>query len=119
MGRRAAARPEYSGAACVNPIIWTIDYSAVPAENNPGSVSLSGLTRLEAGVAGAACKHDRLLVGPLQSSIYDSMPMNLGRDNYHLLDYALFYSSIRDNALNRSQAHLSEAALATNSTSDP
>lgn len=107
MGPKARIFADAQGAACVNPLSWRTDGAAVPADANPGSLATSE-DRFEAGVSGAQCISDRLLVGPFQSDIFDQIPFNMGKDNHHLLDYALFYASIRENAARRTSAFLAD-----------
>lgn len=106
LGAKAEAFPDYVGAVCVNPLSWTTDNKNVPAGENTGSVAIEEKGRVEKGVTGAQCQNDRLLVGPLQSDMFDDMPMMLGEDNFHVLDFSLFYASIRKNAQDRVAAFL-------------
>jgi Protein of unknown function (DUF3089) len=106
LGVNAVAFPDYVGAVCVNPLSWTTDQKEVPASQNPGSLGVGETTRYEKGVTSAQCQNDRLLVGEFQSDMFDSLPMNMGEDNHHILDFSLFYSSIRKNASNRVEAYL-------------
>ena len=108
-GPEADVWPQNIGEVCVNPLSWRTDGEAVAADQNPGSLSFGAegeARRFEAGVSGAQCVKDRLLVGDFQSDMYDDMPPLLGKDNYHLIDYGLFYASIRENAITRTNAYL-------------
>ncbi len=58
----------------------------------------------EPGVADAQCRDGNLVVSEIRSEHYASRP--LGRDNYHLYDYALFYLNIRENVAARVDAFL-------------
>ncbi len=98
------------GAVCINPLSWTADGTAVKAEQNKGSLAVGEQTRLDKAVTGAQCLEDRLLVGEFQSDIYDGLNMSWGPDNYHVLDYGLFYASIRQNAADRVQAYQAESS---------
>jgi len=93
------------GAVCVNPLSWTTDGTEVQAKQNPGSLAVGEQTRLDTGVTSAQCLEDRLLVGEFQSDIYKDLKLSWGPDNYHVLDYGLFYASIRQNAQDRVQAY--------------
>ena len=93
------------GAVCVNPLSWKTDGSEVKADQNPGSLAVGDQTRLDTGVTSAQCTGDRLLVGEFQTDIYEGLKLSWGRDNYHVLDYGLFYASIRQNAQDRVQAY--------------
>jgi len=109
LGAKAEAWPDYPGAVCVNPLSWRADEVAVPADDNPGSIAFSAQSdRFETGLTGAQCMHDRLLVGPIISDIYADNPVNFGKDNFHIMDYNLFYASIRQNAIDRVEAYLAE-----------
>ena len=59
----------------------------------------------EPGAADAQCRDGRLLVTEIRSDHYSLRP--LGRDNYHIYDYALFYMNIRENVQVRVDAFLS------------
>ncbi len=107
LGPNAKPFPDYIGAVCVNPLSWTTDGKSVAAEQNIGSLSVGNKVRYEAGVTGAQCQSDRLLVGDFQSDMFDNLPVNMGEDNYHLIDFSLFYGSIRKNAQDRVKAFLS------------
>jgi len=93
------------GAVCVNPLSWTTDYTEVKAKQNPGSLAVGEQTRLDTGVTSAQCLEDRLLVGEFQTDIYAGLKLSWGPDNFHVLDYGLFYASIRQNAADRVQAY--------------
>ena len=58
----------------------------------------------EPGAADAQCRDGRLYVSNIRSDHYSLMP--LGRDNYHIYDYALYYVNIRQNAQVRVDAFL-------------
>lgn len=107
MGAKAKAFPNYAGAVCVNPLSWSTDQKQVPASRNTGSLTTGETVRFEKGVTSAQCQNDRLLVGEFQSDMFDNLPMYMGEDNYHILDFALFYDSIRKNAQDRVNAFLS------------
>ena len=104
-GPKADIWADMPGAVCVNPLSWETDGSAVKAENNQGSLAVGEQTRLDKGVTGAQCLEDKLLVGPFQSDMYDGLNMSWGPGNYHILDYGLFYTSIRQNAADRVRAY--------------
>ncbi len=104
-GAKSDIWDDMHGAVCVNPLSWAADKSAVNAKQNPGSLAVGEQTRLDTGVTGAQCLDDRLLVGEFQTDIYEGLKLSWGRDNYHVLDYGLFYASIRQNAMTRVQAY--------------
>ena len=106
MGPNAETWEDQSGSACVNPLTWSTAGEFVPAQENPGSLSVANGRRMEAHVAGAQCIDDRLLIPKLESDLFSNQPVNLGPENYHLLDYALFFKSIEENASVRVDAML-------------
>lgn len=108
-GPKSKIWDDMQGAICVNPLSWTVDGTAVKAEQNPGSLAVSlskgEKDRLDTGVTSAQCLNDRLLVGAFQTDIYKGLKLSWGRDNFHVLDYGLFYTSIRQNAQDRVNAY--------------
>ena len=108
-GPKSEIWADMPGAVCVNPLSWATDGAQVKAEQNPGSLAVAEKNRLETGVTSAQCLEDRLLVGEFQSDMYDGLNMSWGKDNYHVLDYGLFYTSIRQNAMDRVQAYQASA----------
>ena len=104
-GPKSKIWDDMPGSTCVNPLSWTTNGTKIGADQNPGSLAITVNTRLEAGVTSAQCVNDRLLVGEFQTDIFDGLKMSWGQDNYHVLDYALFYTSIRQNALGRVEAY--------------
>jgi hypothetical protein len=82
---------------CVNPLTGTKD-GAAPPQNNLGTLVPNGnLTeaRLEPGRVGAHCANGLLL---LDGNIPALGPFVLPGNNYHVYDYALFWSAIRTDA---------------------
>jgi len=104
-GPKSKIWEDMPGATCVNPLSWRTDGANVSADENPGSLAIGEQIRLEPGVTSAQCTDDRLLVGTFQSDMYEGIPMSWGKDNFHILDYGLFYTSIRQNAMDRVQAY--------------
>ncbi len=92
-----------SDDVCVNPLTWGT--ATATHADNPGAFATQSKTLL-AGVADAQCKAGQLLVSELRSEAFTDLPMNMGTDNYHILDYSLFYASIRSNAQERVAAYL-------------
>jgi hypothetical protein len=91
---------------CTNPLSWTVGGVGVPASQNPGSVGISffGSKGIEAGLVGASCRDDGLLgISPLPPA---SRYIPIGQGDYHLVDYGLFYISIRENAQDRLDSYL-------------
>jgi len=91
---------------CVNPLTWSTDGAHAPHEANLGAVNFAGSDAHEPGAADAQCREGRLRVSEIRSDHYTLMP--LGRDNFHIYDYALFYVNIRQNAQARVNAYLRE-----------
>jgi len=106
-GAKSEIWPDMPGATCVNPLSWTAGGDEVPASQNPGSLAISELVRFDQGVTSAQCLDDRLLVGDFQTDIFDALNMSWGQDNFHVLDYGLFYASIRQNAMDRVEVYTS------------
>lgn len=86
---------------CVNPLTW--NESDASHEDNAGAFATASKSLLP-GVADAACRDGQLVVTELRSDAFANLPMNMGTDNYHILDYSLFYASIRGNAIARVNA---------------
>jgi hypothetical protein len=96
-------RRERKDMLCVNPLTGTKDGSA-PPEANPGTlVPTADLksANLEAGRVGAHCE-DGLLI--LAGDIPALGPFVLPGNNYHVYDYALFWTAIRRDSERRLQA---------------
>jgi hypothetical protein len=81
---------------CVNPLTWRADTTRAAHAVNLGAVNLISDNTHESGAADAQCLDGRLYVSEIRSDRYGARP--LGRDNYHVFDYALFYVNIRQNA---------------------
>ena len=85
---------------CVNPITGTLNDSA-PAKANPGTLvptSNFASAKLAAGQVGAHCDEGLL---KLDGAIPPLGPYVLPGNNYHVYDYALFWSAIRRDAERR------------------
>ena len=89
---------------CVNPLTWTLDGDHADHATNLGAVNFAAQDTHEPGATDAQCREGRLYVSEIRSDNYSLMP--LGRDNYHIYDYALFYVNIRQNAQARVDAFL-------------
>jgi Protein of unknown function (DUF3089) len=96
---------------CVNPLSWSQQKDASAAENR-GALPFAGLgaeiPALRAGVTGARCARGRLIISVSdgQDAGFTDTLTKLG--SYHNLDYALFYDSVRRNAVERVAAHRSD-----------
>ena len=85
---------------CVNPLTGTVDGTAPPSAN-PGSLLPNGdlsHATLDVGTVGARCEDGFLLIS---GEVPDLGPYVLPGNNYHVYDYALFWSSIRADAERR------------------
>lgn len=91
---------------CVNPLTWRADGARADFALNLGSLSTTNAVTLKPGAADAQCIEGRLRVSALRTDQFKKVPMLLGRDNYHVLDYLLFYMNLRQNAQARSIAWL-------------
>lgn len=95
-------------AVCVNPLTWTSEGALAGRELNLGGLVFrrgGGEPPVpDIGVVDAQCVDGMLLVSRPKGKAYSFMPM--GRDNYHIYDYGLFYMNIRKNAQDRVAAYL-------------
>ena len=85
---------------CVNPLTGTKDGNA-PPQDNPGTlVPSASMTDavVESGKVGARCENGLLL---LDGEIPPLGPFLLPGNNYHVYDYALFWTAIRNDAERR------------------
>ena len=106
VGPRAGSLFASPDNICVNPLTWSTDGAHAPHEANLGAVNFAGSDAHEPGAADAQCREGRLRVSEIRSDHYTLMP--LGRDNFHIYDYALFYVNVRQNAQARVDAYLRE-----------
>ncbi len=99
-----------SNDVCVNPLTW----NDAPASHtdNPGAFS-SGRGELIPEAADARCADGVLRVSEVRTDAFDDLPLAFGEGNYHLLDFALFYASIRANAIERTARFVRERVPAT------
>lgn len=96
-----------------NPLSWKLRGGKVPASKNPGSLPFFGpagdLPPLVSGVTGADASGRVLLIDKLKAPGFPGsgpeVPiLNADLGDYHDYDYALFYESIRKNAIDRVNA---------------
>ncbi|MEH6580858.1 MAG: DUF3089 domain-containing protein [Halioglobus sp.] len=99
---------------CVNPLSWNYNEEMVSSGENPGSLPIhnqynlyslggdvpAGLTwgpldTPKKNIASARCTDGVLHTNNVETGLYDGQSW---AGNYHSLDYALYYQSIRDNA---------------------
>jgi hypothetical protein len=96
---------------CVNPLSWKTDGAHAAHELNLGALATradEGKGRIEPGAADAQCTEGRAVVSEIRTDMFDGLPFYMGRDNHHLLDYALFWMNIRENAKARVAAFAGE-----------
>ncbi|MBG8552866.1 DUF3089 domain-containing protein [Hymenobacter guriensis] len=98
--------PPYVGSAVVNPLTWTTDTAAAPASLNRGSVPY-GFDRLDTAAVDAKIHNGILWVHPPKPGGYVRflLPGHAElRHSFHIVDYGMFYQSVRRNAVARVQA---------------
>jgi pimeloyl-ACP methyl ester carboxylesterase len=98
--------PPYAGAVVVNPLSWTADTATVPAKLNRGSVPYS-FDRIDAHIADAKVRDGVLWVHAPKPAGYLRfyLPGRAElRHSFHIMDYGLYYLSVRRNAVARVQA---------------
>lgn len=91
---------------CTNPLSWRTDDVAMPASANHGAVFLEAEDRSpRPGFADAQCVNGVLIVRELQHAPRDFMSSILdyvmGPENYHPMEYQLFFSDLRANVEHR------------------
>ncbi|MCB9759065.1 MAG: DUF3089 domain-containing protein [Alphaproteobacteria bacterium] len=107
-----ADRPDtMDGRICVNPITWRADAAHAPAEDNAGALFFdTPAPRVKPAFADAQCADGTLLITELGDPERDVMSRILlwmmGPENYHPIEYQLFYVNIRENAAARVHAFL-------------
>ncbi|MDC3962785.1 DUF3089 domain-containing protein [Polyangium jinanense] len=96
---------------CVNPLTWKTDGAAAPASQNQGAVFFDAEPpAVLPAFADAACRED----GNMWISQLDRMPARdfasglllwtMGPENYHPIEYQLYYVNLRKNAVRRVEA---------------
>ena len=98
---------------CVNPLTWRSDEAPAGAEQNLGAVFLdAGDGTPLPGFADAQCRGGVLIVSTLGDPPRDFMSRLLdfviGPENYHPIEYQLYYMNLRSNAEARVAAYLRE-----------
>lgn len=106
LGPKGEVWAEEGDIACTNPLTWTTDATLVPRDQNIGSASFDTRLKLEPHVCDARCDNGVLRISKVHSGLYRFLP-KMGKDNYHTLDYSLFYMNLRRNAERRVEAFLS------------
>ncbi|MEZ4385531.1 MAG: DUF3089 domain-containing protein [Nannocystaceae bacterium] len=101
------ADPEATrGRICVNPITWRADGGHAPASTHGGAIFFDAPTpALRPAFADAQCDDGVLVVrehGDLERDLASrALLWILGPENYHPVEYQLFYVDIRSNAADR------------------
>jgi hypothetical protein len=99
-------------AVCVNPLTWKTDGEYAAHAINLGGVSFSEdeseAPDPDVGVVCAQCVDGLLVISRPEVEGYSYMPM--GKDNYHIYDYGLFYMNIRENVRERVEAYLASTS---------
>jgi hypothetical protein len=105
-----AAEDRMAGRVCVNPLSWRRHDVGVPASAHAGALFLDTeepavLPRF----AAAVCRDGRLVVSDMgdlpDRELKDGLLLwMIGPENYHPIEYQLFYVNLRRNALARVQA---------------
>lgn len=94
------------GAIAINPVNWMRDATYAPAQENPGSLSLTG--EIVSGYADARVDLERGVVvceSVVQSQqLQEAMQPYFGPESYHLSDYSLYYVSLQRNVADRIRA---------------
>lgn len=123
---------------CTNPLSWQVNEEPAPASANLGAVVPSGSFNIAfrgedrargvqfeplgaplPGHTGAQCKRGMLMVDDQAGSRF-AIYAGPDPDNYHGLDYALFYMNIRTNAQARVDAYLARGGgVASVGDADP
>lgn len=108
---------------CTNPLSWEIDGRRVAASEHPGAlyvspggtvlntllntpaeVALAELPPLLEQWTWAECRDGLLRVAAQHNGAFAEAAADPGQD-YHLIDYNLFYQAVRENALQRARSH--------------
>ena len=97
------------GTACVNPLTWTSDGAQGEFKDNKGALSKKSKNLMPA-IADGRCTDGMLYVSEIRTDVYDSLP-NMGTGNFHLMDYALYWSNIRENVVERVASFIDSTAL--------
>ncbi|MCX4242115.1 DUF3089 domain-containing protein [Paraliomyxa miuraensis] len=94
---------------CVNPITWTTDGTHAPASANAGALFLdTDAPAIKPAFADAQCVDGALVVTTMGDPERDFMSRlllwTMGPDNYHPIEYQMFYLGLRRNAAQRVEA---------------
>ncbi|MDI1433359.1 DUF3089 domain-containing protein [Polyangium sorediatum] len=103
--------PATGARICVNPLTWKNDGAAAPASQNQGALFFDTESpAVLPAFADAACQPDGNLWITQMGSLPARGPASgillwtMGPDNYHPIEYQLFYVNLRKNAVRRVEA---------------
>lgn len=110
-GDLQAPAPPPERQVCTNPLTWKADGVGAPAALNQGALFLEAAApRILPGFASAMCRDGRLVVGEIGRAPRDLMSRlldhALGRENYHSIEYQMYFVNLRANAAARVAAYL-------------
>ncbi len=95
---------------CVNPLTWTNDGSAAPASRNAGALFFDAeVPKVLPAFADAACRDGNVWITqmgdmPARDLASGLLLWTIGPDNYHPIEYQLYYVNLRKNAVRRVEA---------------
>lgn len=97
---------------CVNPLTWKNEGTSAPAEQHRGALFFdTEKPAVLPAFADATCQNGRVLVQqmgelPKRELLSGILLWVMGPDNYHPIEYQLFYVNLRSNAVQRVDAWL-------------
>lgn len=96
--------------ACTNPLSWKTDDVLAARATHLGGVRFKAEDppKPDPGLVDAQCRNGWLNISTPEPKVYKEIL--LGPDMYHVYDYSLFYSNIRQNAQTRVKAYLDGVA---------
>lgn len=103
---------------CINPLSWKKDEARVPAEQHSGALFFdSESPAILPKFVDATCRDGRLVVEnmgqiPKRDAASGILLWVMGPDQYHPIEYQLFYVNLRKNAVRRVNAYLGAHANA-------
>lgn len=101
-----------SSRICVNPLSWKVDSEPVPAARHAGALFFdTEKPKVLPTFTDATCQDGRVLVQhlgelPQRDPASAILLRVMGPDNYHPIEYQLFYLNLRQNAVRRVDAYL-------------
>lgn len=112
---KATASPRSAVQLCVNPLTYRTDSELAGTEQNQGALFWdSASPAVMPGFASAVCRNGTLVVPTIGNPPRDFMSRildrALGKQNYHPIEYQLFFVNLRHNAKLRVDAYLKQHA---------